>query len=239
MAEYVPKEPPDDEINISLVSSMGILFQGAMFIFILFGVFYLFLLLLPGLAADLTPVSFESYLVKKFSWDMNTKNKLETQPLFEKLKSNLPEALQKVEVSAIRMSQENAYALPGNQILITQGFLDKAVYESEKLFVLAHELGHLHYRHPLKSVYRTFLGQIVMGLLGNQFSVVGLTSKITSLHFNRAEEKEADLYAVELLQRSTGNLKEAFHFFKRMKKKIWKRRRIYTWKPFFNTPHIK
>lgn len=219
MSEYVPKESPDDKINISLVSPISFLFQAAMFILVLAGACYLFLLLLPGIAAKITPVSFETRLVQKFSWSMGAKNKLETQPLFEKLKPNLPENLQKADVSVIKKGQENAFALPGNQILITQGFLDNAVYESEKLFVLAHELGHLHHRHPLTSVYRTFLGQIFMGFLGSQSSVAGLTSKITSLSFNRAEEKEADLYALDLLHRSTGDLKGAFHFFKRMKKK--------------------
>ena len=219
MAEYVPKESPDDKINISLLSPIVLLFQIFMFLFVLVGACCLFLLLLPGVAAKLTPMDLENRLIKEFSWGVKTHSKVETQPLFEKLKSNLSEELQKADVSAIKKNTENAYALLGNQILITQGFLDNAVYESEKLFVLAHELGHLHHRHPLQSIYRTFLGEIVLGLLGRKSSVSGLTSQITSLNFNRDQEKEADLYALNLLHKSTGDLKGAFHFFKRMKKK--------------------
>ena len=219
MAEYIPKESPDDGINISLVSPISFLFQFAIFLFIILGACYLFLLLLPGVAAKYTPVSIENRLVEEFSWTQKSQNKLETQPLFEKLKMSLPSHLRDANVSVIKNRTENAYALPGNQILITQGFLDNAVYESEKLFVLAHELGHLYYRHPLKSVYRNFLGQMVMGFLGSGSSLATLTTRVTSLNFNRAEEKEADLYAVELLYYATGDLKGAFHFFKRMKRK--------------------
>ena len=93
------------------------------------------------------------------------------------------------------------------------------MYENEKLFELAHELGHLHYRHPLKAFYKTFLGNVVVGLVFNQSSLANLTTKITSLSFSREDEKKADLFALDLLYKTTGSFKGAFNFFKRMKKK--------------------
>jgi len=222
MAEYIPKESPEDKNSFSIMTPIGFLFQVTFFLLIIAGAFYLFIILLPNYAAQLTPMSLENEIVQKISWRVESQNKLETQPLFTKLKKHLPKELQDTVVSTSESSLENAYALPGKQILMTQGFLDNAVYENEKLYVLAHEFGHLHYRNPLASFYKNFSGQALLGLVADNSLLVSLSSKVTSLQFSKADEKAADLFALDLLYKATGSIEGVFQFFDRMEKKFGK-----------------
>ncbi len=219
MSEYVPRDSPDDRINISVFSLSSFLVQLSIFIFIILGFCYISLLLIPGYMAMITPIEYEKEIVKKFSMTQKIEKEYLTKPLLDILRPQLDEDLKNVTVTVFNTRQENAYALPGNQIILTQGLLERSVYENEKLFVLAHELGHLKYRHPLKQIYSSFLGKIFLAFVIDDNNILDLTANLTKLKFSRGDEKEADLFALQLLQKSRGDLTGSFNFFKRMKLK--------------------
>jgi Zn-dependent protease with chaperone function len=97
----------------------------------------------------------------------------------------------------------NAFAVPGGQIVLTKGLLDKAESPDEVAGVLAHEMGHGIEMHPEVSIIRSIgLGTAVQVMLGGGtgggLANVGLM--LAQLGYSRGAEREADLQALALLK---------------------------------------
>jgi Zn-dependent protease with chaperone function len=111
--------------------------------------------------------------------------------------------LEKTE-TVFRAGLPNAYALPGNIIVLTDGLINVIANEDVIDAVVAHELGHLHQRHLIKKIISINLfaefalrlnGQDAMaGKIGSSLAILGLAP-----HYSRAHESEADSYAIDLL----------------------------------------
>lgn len=99
----------------------------------------------------------------------------------------------------------NAFALPGNYIIILDSLVkmstDTTNY-TDVMGVLAHEAGHLHYKHSLKLMIKSGLTAAVVGYIIGDFSsfVATLTHQLLSLSYSRSYESEADDYAIQLLK---------------------------------------
>jgi Zn-dependent protease with chaperone function len=106
-----------------------------------------------------------------------------------------------------RDAEPNAYAMPGNIILITDGLVrimgDATLVDS----IIAHELGHLHNRHGIKSIVSVQLfTKLVLRMNGQEDTAAKTSSLLASLtlfpFFSRAHETEADEYAFFLLKKN-------------------------------------
>lgn len=111
------------------------------------------------------------------------------------------------QVSIVASKQVNAFALPGNKILLMDGLLQKAQSPDEIAAVLAHEIGHVHKRHVVYSLVKGQAISILLAILtGNDNSLITSSSEvlasIANLHNNRAHEYEADNFAVELMNKA-------------------------------------
>jgi Zn-dependent protease with chaperone function len=98
----------------------------------------------------------------------------------------------------------NALALPSGDILVTDELVTLADGDDDKVIaVLAHELGHVHYRHGLRMVLQsTVVGTLAAAYLGDVSSVVaGVTAAGLQLNYSRGFELEADRYAAQMLTR--------------------------------------
>ena len=99
----------------------------------------------------------------------------------------------------------NAFALPSGHIVLTDEMVELLQDDDGAVMAtLAHELGHLHGRHLTR---RLVQGSVVAaaGLLisGDASSLVaGLPALALDLHYSRDAEREADDYAVALLERN-------------------------------------
>src|SRR4051812_44520011 len=60
----------------------------------------------------------------------------------------------------------NAFALPGGQVFITRGLLDKLDDEAELAGVLGHEIGHVVERHAAQQMAKGRLGQLLSLAVG-------------------------------------------------------------------------
>lgn len=218
MPDYVPKPPPKDSINISSLNPFSFLLQLLFFLILLAGVVYVAVLTLPSLAADLTPQKWEQYLGEKISPKADMNMSREIKPLYNTLKPFLDENLRELNVRVLDVNDENGFAAPGGNIYLTKGFLKNAQYKNEKLFVLAHEIGHIKNKDPLKGLYKNFLFDIAYGLIGYESAFSKLAMQTSKLSFSRAQEKKADLFALNLIFEATGSVKGASNFFKRMSK---------------------
>ena len=124
----------------------------------------------------------------------------------------------KIKVIILDQDQENAYASLGGQLMITRKLLERASSENEIAFILAHELGHHKYRHPLKSLGTTLLWSLLWSNVHESTVASGSISDLTMQSNSRAYEREADLYAAQLIYRHYGHLAGIFEFFHRHQK---------------------
>lgn len=115
----------------------------------------------------------------------------------------------------------NAFAVPGEQIVLTKGLLDKAASADEVAGVLAHEMGHGIETDPEAALIRGIgLGaalQIMLGgTAGGGLANVGLM--LAQLGYSRGAEHKADIHALELLKASGIAPKGLGDFFTRVMK---------------------
>ena len=101
---------------------------------------------------------------------------------------------------------ENAFALPGGDIVVTDD-LARALDDDEVLAVLAHETGHQHHRHVMRSVLQgsavALAAALVTGDVGSAGAVaIAVPTFLLDQHYSRAFEDEADAFAFDTLERA-------------------------------------
>lgn len=121
----------------------------------------------------------------------------------------------KYRIRIFDSEEVNAFAIPGGDILITKGLLQRAPSDAALAFLVAHELAHHELRHVTKRLSITVIWEMLDGLL-KQSSLENLISaggSILMLPYSRSDEIEADDYAAEMLIKLYGNLKGAEELF--------------------------
>lgn len=108
----------------------------------------------------------------------------------------------------------NAFALPGGQIFITLGLLDKLQTEAQLAGVLSHEIGHVIERHTAEQMAKNQLGQMLVMAVGSAASspdqssqynpaiIASLVNQVIQLRYSRADESEADTWGLTLMEQA-------------------------------------
>lgn len=108
-----------------------------------------------------------------------------------------------LRVAVLNTEVVNAFALPGNLVVLTEGLIDNASSAEEVAGVIAHEMGHVAHDHPIRSMYRTatvaVLVSLVTGDAAGGVLITGLGQWVLNTGYSRAAEREADRYALERL----------------------------------------
>jgi Zn-dependent protease with chaperone function len=127
---------------------------------------------------------------------------------------------QRFNVTVLDWELVNAFAAPGEQIVIARGLIEKAKSADEVAGVLAHEMGHGIERHPETGIIRAIgLGAAVELMLGGSSgSLARLGLVLAQLGYSRAAEREADARALEILEKSQIAPQGFAGFFKRLDK---------------------
>lgn len=131
----------------------------------------------------------------------------------------------------------NAFATLGGHIFVTTGLLREVSSENALAMVLAHEIAHARFRHPIRTMSSGLVVQFFLGVvLGGQASsalqgVLGQAGALTLLSFSRDMERESDAEAVEILRRHYGSLAGADEFFLKMSEQG----RSANWREMFET----
>lgn len=157
------------------------------------------------------PFETEQDLIPEMWVQVNTETESETgkqtreymQSLSDRLAVHmqLPEGME-ITVHYVEEDIVNAFATIGGHIFIYQGLLDELHSENALAMVISHEMAHVHHRHPIIAMGRG----VVIGLLLSAISgassdlfvgqVVNETGMIAMLNFNRDQEREADITAL-------------------------------------------
>ena len=119
--------------------------------------------------------------------------------------------------------QVNAIALPGGHIVLLSALLDEVDSENELAMILGHELGHFAHRDHLRGLGRNLVFILLSTIfLGTDHSTGNFLAKSimgAEMKFSQAQEKAADQYGLELLEKTYGHAAGAVDFFDRIAQK--------------------
>lgn len=143
--------------------------------------------------------------------------RLAVDRLSQRLTAAAPEGA-RFHVTVVDWELVNAFAAPGNRIVLTRGLIAKAGGPDEVAGVLAHEMGHGIGLHPETGIVRA-IGlsaalELMLGGGGGTLSNVGLL--LAQLSYTRVAEAEADEHGLALLKGAGVSPNGIRDFFRRM-----------------------
>ena len=161
------------------------------------------------------PFSAENKIAAMYDISQHTDNK--THPEIAQYLQTLSDKISKAQnlapemkITAHYMDDDtvNAFATLGGNLFIYRGLLEKLPNENSLVTLLGHEIAHVKYRHPIKSLGRGIAASIVMTtVMGSTDSqVLGDAGMLTVLKFSRDMEKKSDEEAMQTLQTLYGHL---------------------------------
>jgi TonB family protein len=124
----------------------------------------------------------------------------------ERLLPDVPPADRpRIEFRAMNGGLPNAFALPGNIIVVTDELLRLPAHDDELAAVLAHEIAHLENRHGLQGMLRGSMALLIVSGVTGDFSTLtsfaaAIPISILTKGYSRDMEREADRAALALLR---------------------------------------
>ncbi len=175
--------------------------------------------------AGYIPFSYEQSLTERFAEDENAdhepvRQRLQTLADELSLLMELPEGMT-VTIHYVDEDTVNAFATLGGHIVIYRGLLEATPNENALAMVVAHEIAHVKHRDPIVALGRTVLIgtalAVFAGVSGNDIAgrVLGDAGLLTSLHFSRQQESEADHAALTALARRYGHVSGSTFIFEK------------------------
>jgi len=114
-----------------------------------------------------------------------------------------------LRASVVRRPEANAIALPGGQIYVFQGLIEKADNPDEVAGVIAHEIGHVAHRDNTKGMLQgaglSFLFGMLLGDFVGGGAVVYAAKTVLQSSYSREAETAADRYGAELMRKVHGD----------------------------------
>jgi Zn-dependent protease with chaperone function/TPR repeat protein len=135
----------------------------------------------------------------------------------------------RLEFRASKIIGPNAFALPSGIIVMTDELVQLARRDEEILAVLGHELGHVRHRDTMRRLLEaSATGLIIAGVTGDVASTTSLAAAAPALlvqtKYSRDNEREADVYAIELLRKAGINPRYLATILGRLEAKLGGRR---------------
>ncbi|MEO6284757.1 MAG: M48 family metallopeptidase [Dyadobacter sp.] len=127
-----------------------------------------------------------------------------------------------ITVTVVKENEVNAFALPGGHIVVFDQILLKMKSKEELAALLGHEVAHVHYRHSLKSMFRTLAGYLFISLLLNDINGIAAvladnSNMLVNLTYSRELEADADKKAMTVIQSNGISLKGFVDLFQLLK----------------------
>jgi beta-barrel assembly-enhancing protease len=108
------------------------------------------------------------------------------------------------EITVVDYSMVNAFAVPGGNIVVFSGILDKMQNSNELAALLAHELSHIELKHSTKSIFRSLANYMFISLIFYDVNAIASillenVDMLTNLHYSRTLEQEADEHGLAMM----------------------------------------
>lgn len=152
-------------------------------------------------------------------------NKVCTTPegtkAFEKLVSRLEQGLDKkknFDIKILDLSYENAFAAPGDKLVMSGKLIRNANSADEVAGVLAHEMGHAAKLHPETNIVRALgiLAALQLFTAGESGAFGELAFFLVQSGYSRQAETEADQFAAKTLKQAAIDTRPLAGFFERI-----------------------
>ncbi len=128
-----------------------------------------------------------------------------------------------VSATVLDHSMVNAFALPGGRVVMFRGLIDAAESPDEVAAVMAHEIGHVVNRDPVRGALRSAGSIGVLGLLLGDFAggtvVLFLINRLIDASYSQEAEASADSFAHQTLADSGIHPSALATMFERLLKK--------------------
>lgn len=114
----------------------------------------------------------------------------------------------------------NAFAVPGERVVLMRGLIDEAKSADEVAGVLAHEMGHGIELHPETGILRAvgIAAAAELVLSGSSSTLGNMGTMLLQLRYTRDAEREADDHALRILKAAGVSSKPLADFFDRIDK---------------------
>ncbi|MCL5773816.1 MAG: M48 family metalloprotease, partial [Firmicutes bacterium] len=122
----------------------------------------------------------------------------------------------------VKMSEENAFALPGGPIYITQGLIESGINDDALAGILGHEITHIEKKHFDKEYTRAQQEElaslailiVTKGEAANTLKYVQLVNELVfHPRYSRDEEREADRGGIDIMIKDGRNPYELVKLF--------------------------
>ena len=109
-----------------------------------------------------------------------------------------------IRVTLLKSNTINAYALPGGNVVVYTGLLQKIKTPEALAALLAHECTHVNERHSLRSLLRSAASGLALSVVFGDASgmasvLVSNAEALNGLRYSRSLEEEADSKGMDLL----------------------------------------
>lgn len=148
-----------------------------------------------------------------------SKNQQIVQSMLNKFVSSIGKDPKDYNLEIKESKEINAYATLGKRLIVNTGLIDFLENEVALAFVVAHELGHVEEKHVRNSIMRHHLFSGIKYFFFKQSAIYDGVSYLHSLHYSRGSEKEADLFAKDMVVEFYCEAPGKLEFFEKMSEK--------------------
>ncbi|MBV5314114.1 MAG: M48 family metallopeptidase [Prolixibacteraceae bacterium] len=125
----------------------------------------------------------------------------------------------KVKLHLLRKDEINAFALPNNHLVIYSGLIAACENEAELYGVIGHELAHMEKNHVMNKLIKEIGLSVLISMTtgnGNAEMIKEAIKHLSSTAYDRSLETEADLTAVDYLEKAGINPEPFANFLYRL-----------------------
>lgn len=140
------------------------------------------------------------------------------QVITKRLIAELDSTKYTYQFTIIKSNDINAFTIPGGNIFIFSGLIEMTESPEELAAVLAHEIGHAEKRHVVSKLMKQLSMTAIVTILsgGDPSILIQVLKDVVGNTFDREQEKEADRFALELLEKASISPKSLARFFDRL-----------------------
>lgn len=125
-----------------------------------------------------------------------------------------------IQIHIVENEEINAFAIPGNKIVVNLGLINACDNNEQLASVLAHELAHVELNHIPKKLIKEFGIALLISVSGTSDAsgiIKEISKELSSTAYDRKNEKEADLRAIEYLKNIDIDPVSLIYFLKKVK----------------------
>jgi len=107
-----------------------------------------------------------------------------------------------IKVHILEKDNVNAFALPNGYLILYSGLIESTDNPEELAGVISHEIAHIELNHVMKKLVREFGLSVLVSMSGGKGGGEGIkeaAKMLSSTAFDRDQEKEADIRAVDYM----------------------------------------